>query len=397
MGPARGFDRSFVSIDGAAHLGGLSWNGPGLAPYRDGDELVHVGEDFYTTRFYTERMIEYIDSDRGEQGGNRPFFAYVAYTAPHWPLQAPRASIDKFRGRYDGGWEALYDSRLERTKSLGLAPQDFAGIPRVEGQRRWSELSAQERRVEARKMEIYAAMVRDLDTYIGRLLAHLEAIGELDDTFVFFMSDNGPEALRRDLQPPLSRWVETCCDNSYENLGAGNSYVMYGPNWARAGNVPFRRAKGTAFEGGIHVPAIASFPGLVPEDTRSTAFVTVMDLLPTLLDLAGAEPPAGTFRGRPVEPVRGASLLPLLSGDHEVARAEDYAVGWELYGHRALRQGDWKIVWDPTERDAAAWHLFKLDADPGEQSDLAASEPAQLQRMLGLWQRYVRDNGVILR
>src|SRR5690606_13560979 len=151
-GPAaRGFDRSFVSLDGAAHLGGLSWNGPGLAPYRDGEELVNVGEDFYTTRFYTERMIEYIESDRGEDA---PFFAYLAYTAPHWPLQAPPESIAKFAGWYDEGYEALYRSRLERARELGLVPADFPGIPPVEGQPRWEELGAEVRRIEARKMEI---------------------------------------------------------------------------------------------------------------------------------------------------------------------------------------------------------------------------------------------------
>src|SRR5690606_6732126 len=124
-GPAaRGFDRSFVSIDGAAHLGGLSWNGPGLAPYRDGEELVTVGDDFYSTRFYTDRMIEYIDAGRAAAGDDAPFFAYLAYTAPHWPLQAPPESIARFAGWYDDGWEALYQRRLERAKALGLAPQE---------------------------------------------------------------------------------------------------------------------------------------------------------------------------------------------------------------------------------------------------------------------------------
>ncbi|MBN1236936.1 MAG: arylsulfatase [Gammaproteobacteria bacterium] len=408
-GPAaRGFDRSFVSLDGAAHLGGLSWNGPGLAPYRDGEELVTVGEDFYSTRFYTQRMIEYIESDRGGaaaaeraagSGGaedDAPFFAYLAYTAPHWPLQAPRESIAKFEGWYDEGYEALYRRRLERAKELGLVPADFEGIPPVDGQPSWEELTDEERRFAARRMEIYAAMVSDLDAYVGRFVDYLEEIGELDDTFIFFMSDNGPESSRRELVPPVSRWVETCCDNSYENLGAGDSYVMYGPNWARAGSAPFRRWKATAFEGGIHVPAFARFPGVVPEGGRNDAFATVMDLLPTFLALAGAEHPGETYRGRPVAPVRGESLLPMLSGRAQDAHDEEYYVGWELYGHRAVRQGNWKIVWDPTEREAAAWHLFDLSRDPGEQSDLAAAEPERLERMLELWERYRRDSGVIL-
>ena len=390
---ARGFDRSFVSLDGAAHLGGLSWNGPGLAPYRDGEELVNVGDDFYTTRFYTERMIEYIESDRAE---GAPFFAYLAYTAPHWPLQAPPESIAKFAGWYDEGYEALYRDRLERARELGLVPEDFAGIPPIDGQPRWEELTDEERRIEARKMEIYAAMVSDLDEYVGRFVAYLESIGELDDTFIFFMSDNGPEGLRRDLSAPLSNWVAECCDNSYENLGDGDSYVMYGPNWARAGAVPFRDAKASGFEGGIRVPAFATWPGVVPAGVRSDAFGTVMDVLPTLLELAGTSHPGESYRSEPVVPPRGASMLPLLRGEADTVHEPDYWAGWELFGHRAVRRGDFKIVWDPRDGDDAAWKLFNLAEDPGEQNDLAATEPDRLLELRALWDQYVRENGVIL-
>ena len=382
---------------------GLSWNGPGLAPYRDGEELVNVGEDFYSTRFYTERMIEYIDSDReaGAAGADaarsdRPFFAYLAYTAPHWPLQAPPESIARFEGWYDDGYEALYERRLARSKALGLVPEDFAGIPPVSGQPRWEELSVEERRFAARRMEIYAAMVSELDAYIGRFLGYLESIGELDDTVIVFMSDNGPEATRRDLVPPLSDWVERCCDNSYENLGAGDSYVMYGPNWARASSVPFREAKVTMWEGGIHVPAIVRWPGVVPEGARSDAFATVMDLLPTFLAVAGTEHPGETYRGRAVEPVKGKSLLPVLSTEADAAHKDTDYVGWELYGQRAVRAGDWKIVLDPREGDGAEWHLFDLARDPGEQNDLREVEPERLEQMRALWERYVRESGVVM-
>ncbi|MGD8322817.1 MAG: sulfatase-like hydrolase/transferase, partial [Gammaproteobacteria bacterium] len=193
---ARGFERSFVSIDGAAHLGGLSWDGPGLAPYRDGEEMTTVDDDFYSSRFYTERMIEYLETDRAD---DQPFFAYLAYTAPHWPLQAPPDSIARFEGWYDDGYEALYDARLARSKELGIVDEDFPGQPLVEGQPRWNELSDEERRVEARKMEIYAAMVSDLDRYIGEFIAYLDGRNELDNTLIVFISDNGPEAIRRDL------------------------------------------------------------------------------------------------------------------------------------------------------------------------------------------------------
>src|SRR5690606_22331840 len=149
-----------------------------------------------------------------------------------------------------------------------------------------------------------------------------------------------------DLQAPLSAWVERCCDNSYENLGAGDSYVMYGPNWARAGTVPFRGQKQSAWEGGIRVPAFARLPGVVPAGARNGELATVMDVLPTLVEIARGELPDGAYRDRPVAPLQGASLLPRLTGDEDGVRPPDHYVGWELFGHRAVRQGDWKIVWD---------------------------------------------------
>jgi len=390
---ARGFEESFISIDGAAHLGGLSWNGPGLAPYLDGEEFTTVGEDFYSTRVYTQRMIEYIDADRGDE---QPFFAWLAYTAPHWPLQAPPESIERFAGWYDEGYEALYDARLARAQALGIVAQDFPGQPLVAEQPRWNELSAEDQRIEARKMEIYAAMVSDLDRYIGEFMDYLEGIGELDNTLIMFMSDNGPEAIRRDqFRGEPSNWVQECCDNSYDNLGAGDSYVAYGPNWARAGAVAFRRAKTTAFEGGIHVPAIAWYPDMIEAGTHSDAFATVMDVLPTFLELADTSHPGSEYRGRAVEPVQGRSLVALLSGGPAPDRDAE-ATAWELSGHRAVRRGDWKLVWDQAQRDQARWQLFNLAEDPGELVDLREAQPEQFQVMLAEWDRVSRNNGILV-
>lgn len=389
---ARGFEKSFISFDGGSHLGGLSWGGPGLAPYRDGSEVVTVADDFYSTRFFTERMIDYIEDDRGD---GRPFFAYLAYTAPHWPLQAPPESIAKFAAWYDGGYEMLYRSRVDRMKAMGLIPEDMPDVPPVEGQPAWTDLTAEERRTEARKMEIFAAMVSDLDAYVGQFVDYLKSINEFDNTFIMFISDNGPEAGRFDLTL-LKDWVDTCCDNSYENLGQGDSYVMYGPNWARAGSAPFRRAKWTGFEGGIHVPAFVHFPGVVPANTRNDGFATVLDIFPTFLELAQTEHPGTHYRGRPVLPVQGTSLAPMLFGETTEIRGEEDFVGWELYGQRAIRQGDWKIVWDSAEGEDAAWYLFNVAEDPSEQRDLKTAEPERLEKMLGLWDAYVRDSNVIV-
>jgi arylsulfatase A-like enzyme len=390
---ARGFKRSFVSLDGAAHLGGWDWRGPQPARYRDGEEIVQVGDDFYTTRFYTRRMIEYIEQDRAD---GKPFFAYLAYTAPHWPLQAPAESIARFKGRYDLGYEALYESRFARQKELGLVRADAEPIDPKRFRPRWSELSDEERRFEARRMEIYAAMVGDLDTYVGEIIAYLERIGELDNTFIMFISDNGAESSRRDLVAPISEHVGKEYDHSLENLGHASSYVMYGANWASVSATPFFRHKATAFEGGIKVPAFVHFPRLVAPGTRSDGIGTVMDLLPTFLAVARAQPPGTTYHGMPVVPIEGASLMPMLTGEAAEAHPAGTVFGWELLGQRSVRQGDWKIVWDqrvpPTER---RWQLFDLEADPFEQHDLSASNPEQLAVMKRLWDQYDERNGVV--
>ena len=390
---ARGFKKSFVSLDGAAHLGGWDWRGPQPADYRDGDELVHVGDDFYTTRFYTERMLQYIEEDRAD---NKPFFAYLAYTAPHWPLQAPKESIARFKGQYDAGYEALYASRFARSKELGLIPADAEPIPDTRYNPRWDTLSTEAKQIEARHMEIYAAMVSDLDTYIGQVVAYLKEIDEFDNTFIMFMSDNGAESSRRDLAPPIRDLIGTAYDHSLENLGSATSYIMYGANWASASATPFFRHKATAFEGGIHVPAFVHFSGKVAAGSRSSGFGTVMDLLPTFLALAGTEHPGTSYRGQEVLPATGRSLLPLLTGEVEGVHTADEVIGWELYGHRSVRQGEWKIVWDQAlPADQRRWQMFNIDQDPFEQNDLSTTMPEKFADMLTRWEAYASANGVI--
>jgi arylsulfatase A-like enzyme len=390
---ARGFRRSWVSLDGAAHLGPWDWRGPEPARYRDGDEIVYVDDDFYSTRVYTEKMIEYIDQDRGD---GRPFFAFLAYTAPHWPLQAPDESIARFSGWYDDGYEALYARRFARQRELGLVPPGAEPIPDTRFNPRWSTLNDEEKAIEARRMEVYAAMVDDLDRYIGEFIDYLKEIGEFENTFIMFASDNGPESTRRDLMPPIRDHIGGAYDHSLENLGRPNSYVMYGPNWASASGSPFFRHKATAFEGGIRVPAFVHFPGQVEEGSRSDETGTVMDLLPTFLALAGAEHPGTSYRGREVLPPQGTSLLPILVGEAGAVRDGEHVFGWELFGHRSVRRGDWKLVWDNAQPPAQRrWRLHDLSVDPFEQNDLSEREPEKYQEMLAAWERHEAENGII--
>lgn len=390
---ARGFKKSFVSLDGAAHLGGWDWRGPQLANYRDGNDLVTVGDDFYSTRVYTGKMLEYIEEDRAD---GKPFFAWLAYTAPHWPLQAPEASIARFKGNYDAGYEALYESRFARLKELELIPADADPIPLDRFNPRWDTLSAEDKTIEARRMEIYAAMVSDLDIYVGDVIDYLKDNGEFDNTLIMFMSDNGSESSRRDLAPDIAEHVGVEYDHSLENLGSATSYVMYGRNWASATETPLYRHKATAFEGGIHVPAFVHFPGIVAAGTRNHGTGHVMDLLPTFLALAGSAHPGTQYRGQEVLPVQGKSLLPLLTGTVAEVHLEDEVLGWELYGHRSIRTGDWKLVWDHAGPAAERrWYLFNLNEDPFEQNDLSAALPEKFREMQANWNAYVEASGVI--
>ncbi len=400
---ARGFDSSFVLLDGGAgaFANRLQIFGPDKAKYRDNGATVEtLPADFYSTRFYTERMIRYIEE--GKTTG-KPFFAYLAYTSPHWPMQAPRESIERYRGKYDGGYDALRATRLANLKRLALIDEETEPFPRVSDAVAWKDLSAEQQAYQARIMEIYAAMVDDVDRYIGRLVEYLKSSGQYDNTLIFLMSDNGPEG--NDLTN-LRATVTNCCNNSLANIGNPDSYVWLGSAWAQAGNVPLRMYKAYLGDGGIRVPAFFHFPKEFPGGRKIGEITHVMDVTPTLLGAAGIEHPSGgIFQGRKVEPISGHSLLALLRGEVERVHSPEQAFGFELFGRRAIRQGDWKAVYVPTfdKRTAQmpvvkldAWQLYNLVDDPAEMDDKADTHPLVLTRLLGLWNQYVEENNIIL-
>jgi len=393
----RGFDKSFVLLEGgASHFG----DGTGIlspitpARYRqDGEPVASLPEDFFSSRFYTDRMIEYIDAQDDE---DRPFFAYLAFTAPHWPLQVPDDWLDRYAGRYDEGYDVLRAERLARMRELGLIAPGTEAFPRLDRVPAWDTLTATEKKVYARRMELYAAMVENLDHHVGRLIAHLKAIGEYDNTFVLFMSDNGPEG--NDMSAMLDNevWIPANFDNRYENMGREGSYVWLGPGFGQVSALPYRLYKSFTAEGGIRVPAIVRHPGRPAGGKRSDAFMSVMDVLPTALELAGAEHPGARYRGRDVLPMRGASMLAHLEGRAQAVHPPDHTMGWELFGRRALRQGDWKILWLWEPYGPGRWQLYDLAADPAETRDLAAERPDKLGELIAAWQQYVHETGVIV-
>jgi arylsulfatase len=275
-------------------------------------------------------------------------------------------------------------------------------------------LSAEERAYSARTMEVYAAMVQNMDAQIGRVLDYLRSTGELDDTFVLFMSDNGAEGLLMEAYPVITEnifdHIAKHYDNSLDNIGERNSYTWYGPRWASAGTAPARLYKSFSSEGGIRVPLILRYPPLITPDRGpgsggggggggvDHSFATVMDIMPTILDLAGAQHPgAKTYRGRTVAPMRGCSWLPYLTdpegcGGH--IHDNETVTGWELFNQQALRKGSWKIVRIQPPFGPGTWQLYDLSKDLGETEDLSARHPDKLQELLQHWDEYVEEVGV---
>jgi arylsulfatase len=275
----------------------------------------------------------------------------------------------------------------------GVLSSDVAAPPRLSFVPSWQSLSAEERRLAARKMEIYSAMVENLDANIGRLLAHLKQIGAYDNTLVLFFSDNGAEGNPIGEAP----WAWKGFDNRLANMGRVGSYISYGPGWAQATTAPFRLFKSFPTEGGTRVPAIAVLPGGASGPTGlHGVFASVKDVVPTVLELAGIEHPGGLYRGRPVAELEGTSMLPFLRGQAPAIHSDDSSMGWELFGRRALLQGGWKLVWLWEPYGSERWALYNLAQDPAEAHDLSRRNPEKMRELLALWDQYVERNGVIL-
>jgi arylsulfatase A-like enzyme len=298
---ARGYESSFVLLPGVATFFNELAEPPTEAQaklYRDNGVHATPPKDFYATNFYTDKLISYIEANRAD---GKPFFAFAAYTAPHWPLQAPPEYIDRYRGRYDAGYEVIRAQRIARQKALGIIPQAFEAsplLPTTDGNpKSWAALTEDQRKDQARRMEIYAAMVENLDANVGRLIRHLKSKGEYDNTFIFFQSDNGAEGGDRDTFVDVSHTGPV--DNSLANLGRKGSYVGYGPRWAEVGATPFRLWKSYSTEGGIAVPAIARLPRQHEGRVSFGGVTHITDLAPTFLELAGVTAPGSVYKGKP--------------------------------------------------------------------------------------------------
>lgn len=400
---ARGFERDFSLLDGAASYWDMT-NFTAAAPKtvftENGRYLTRLPEDYYATKTYTDKLIGFIDASRGD---GKPFFAYVAHQAPHDPFHLPREWRSRHVGEYDKGWDAVRQARLKRQIELGIMP---AGTQLSE--RMWFVpdpivLAPATRAILGKKMEFYAGMVENLDFHVGRLIGHLKKIGEYENTVFIVFGDNGAEGTdlfkmiagtpgTRDYLFAAIHWSQTH-PNAWGDPG---SYVGYGPMWAQVSMTPFSQYKGWLAEGGIRNALIVSGPAVKrPRGSVNHGLMHVADIMPTLLEIAGASYPK-TFKGRELPALMGKSWGRVLAGQAESPRTEQDYIGWEIFGNRAVRQGEWKLRWQYKPLGKGDWELFNLAADPAERKDLAAERPDKVRSLVALWDSYVRANNVVL-
>jgi arylsulfatase len=394
----RGFDEYYGLLDGCSSYFNPAkpdpqfYNGGRVRAFADGaDKVTDFPKDFYATDAYSERAAEMIGRLSKE---GKPFFLNVCYTAPHFPLHALPEDIARYRGKYAKGYDALRTARYERLVKLGLIDRRTTPLSRVDPKQGdfrydyevvpWDRLDDATRAREEARMEVYAAMVDRLDQGIGRMLSALDKSDVADNTIVFFFSDNGGCATwpRPAQEPGFFEY------NKGIPVGDPRGYEFVGKGWGWAQNTPFRRHKTWTYEGGICTPMIVRWPGKVAAGKITHQPGHVVDFMPTLLELAGGKYPAEA-NGKPVPPMEGMSLVPILHGKTR----ERGPLAWSLMGNHAYRNGDWKAVYNGS---AKRWELYNLAADRSETSDLAKEHPARLGAMTAAWRDWARTCGLAL-
>ncbi|WEK36364.1 MAG: arylsulfatase [Candidatus Pseudobacter hemicellulosilyticus] len=372
----RGFEKYYGILAGAASY---------FQPFGD-RQLYHNNTplppptgDYYTTDAFTDSAIAFLR----QQEDRKPFFLYLAFNAPHWPLQAKPEDIRPFEGQYAKGWDLVRQQRYERQTSMGLFTGCTSLSPRDSAVRPWSALTASEQQEVAYRMAVYAAQLRAVDRNVGKLVATLEKLGKRDNTLIIFLSDNG------------------ACAEPYKELGGGAfnqindgaqwGAISYGVGWANVSNTPFRKWKREMEEGGIASPLIMNWPKGIRKDQQNRilpATACLIDILPTFLAVSGAQYP-DTYQGNKIFSAEGQSLLPLMKGQTLKERPYMY---WEHEGNRAIRKGNWKALKD---RDNPKWELYDLSCDRSEQQDLAASRPELLEELTIEWNNWARTHMVL--
>ena len=395
----RGFDRFFGTVHGAG-----SFYDP-CSLTRENTQIP-PGDDFYYTNAISDNAVKYIRQHKADN----PFFMYVAYTAPHWPMHALPEDIARYKGRYDGGWDALRAERHKRMIEMGIVDEKWKLTPRDANVPPWEQ--AKDKQWFQRRMEVYAAMVDCLDQGVGRIIEQLKQSGQFDNTLIFFLADNGgcaeeygsrgaikpdpskpvvlkpmdKNALQPDMQPKVTRDGRPVRTGRGVMPGPADTYIAYGKPWANASNTPFRLYKHWVHEGGISTPLIAHWPKRIKsrnELRRQPGHL--IDIMATCVDVAGAEYPS-EYKGNKITPAEGKSLVPAF--DNKQIQRE--AIYWEHEGNRAVRQGKWKLV----SRHPGQWELYDIEADRTELTNLAQKYPEKVEQLKALYNSWAARCGV---
>ena len=380
----RGFEEFFGTIHGVN-----SYYDP-FSLVRGNTPIPAESKNFYYTDVLSEQAVDYL-AEASKQ--KKPFFLYAAFTAPHWPLQAPEADIAKYRQTYSAGWDVIRSNRYQRQLELGVISKNWPLSPRDPRVPPWDRVKNKE--WEANRMATYAAMVEHLDRGVGRILAKLKETGLEKNTLVIFFSDNG--GCQEVIQPSWYDVPSRTRDGRPVKVGNQDRSVMAGPNdvwqsyglpWANVSDTPFRLYKHFTHEGGIAVPFIARWPDVIHHtNIISHELAHVTDIMATAIEVAGTEH-STNHQGHAILPLEGKSLVPLLEGK---TRPQTTPIFWEHEGHRAVRLGQWKLV----SRNKQPWELYDVEADRTELKDLAASDPNRVNELSSLYEAWAKRCNVV--
>lgn len=394
----RGFIRSFALMGGgASHFDDIAPLGEieKFHTYytKNGDRIDHLPSDFYSSTFYTQQLNEWII----ETPEDKPIFAYLAYTAPHDPIQAPDEWISKFKEEYKEGYDPIFKARMEQLHSLGFLSDDIPMLD-LKLEERWNQLSVDEKRKETKRMQVYAAMVSHMDSQIGSVFQTLKETGRYDNTVIIFLSDNGANPGGRELYDEDEYWNKQNLDNSVENIGRKRSFESVGANWADVNNAPYNTLhKTTTAQGGINTNFIIAGP-MLDEGERGSIkrqYVSVSDLAPTLYEIAGIDVESSLKRNTQL-PIRGVSQKSIITGESDIPVRRAFAL--ELHNQSVYIDGDWKIrrvsnVYP--QGIAGEWGIFNIKKDPLEIHNLVEVQEERLQEMLIKYQIFADESFVI--
>jgi arylsulfatase/uncharacterized sulfatase len=380
----RGFDKTFI-LDAT---GGNNFSHHSYLPYylespwfKNGEEA-ELPQDFYSSKFFVDQMIEFIEEDKNQ---GTPFFSYLSFQAQHIPLQAPQEFIDKYLETYEAGWKELREQRKNRAIEYGIFPPNKEIVDSFSGFDDWSEVDQENKKMLIKSMAVFAGMLDAMDFHIGRFMTYLKKAGLYENTIFIVTADNGPEGNDPSDHAPWREWFKTTIyDRDYETLGDQYSYVYIGTEFAQAMASPSHLFKFHMSEGGLRVPLIISGPEIKKGKNQNFAFVT--DIAATLSDIVFDEVD---------KRIIGKSLQNSLAGSDEKNYLDSDSVGLEVTGNSALFKGDFKIVRNRPPNGSNQWELFNLSEDPGETINLATSMPNKLLELIEEYDAYAEKNGVV--